>query len=112
MPRNDRSDSLSVREEQDPRRTMKGMQQETELELGRSEAGDTGGVEHQSRADREGISRDDRPEEQATRRRIQVDREQTASSLSLPGGGGDTATSSAERTRGAGPRIKDEGEED
>ncbi len=64
MPRNDRSDSLSVREEQDPRRTMKGMQQETERELGRSEANDTGGVEHQSREDREGIARGERPIEQ------------------------------------------------
>ncbi len=105
MPRNDRSDSLSVRAEEDPRRTMKGMQQEVELELGSSEAGDTGGVEHQSRADREGVGREERPEEQATRRRTEVDHEQTAP-RELRGAAGDAATSSAERTRGQGPRIK------
>ncbi len=76
MPRNDRSDSLSVRGDDDPRRTMKGMEQETELELGSSEAGDTGGVEHQSRADRAGIGRERRPEEQATAHRTEVDREE------------------------------------
>ena len=54
MPRNDRSDSLSVREEEDPRGLMKGMQQEVERELGRSEGTDSSGVEHQSRAEREG----------------------------------------------------------
>ena len=68
MPRNDRSDSLSIRGQDDPRRPLRAMQQETERELGWSEAGDTGGVEHQSPADREGTARDGRPEERATAR--------------------------------------------
>ncbi len=107
MPRNDRSDSLSVRGEDDPRRIMKGMQQEVELELGSSEAGDTGGVEHQSAEDRGGVSRQRRPVEQATRDR-------TAASEGEPqaprraGSEGDTATSSAERTRGPGPRPQED----
>ncbi|GEJ59130.1 hypothetical protein [Anaeromyxobacter diazotrophicus] len=46
MPRNDRSDALSVRGEDDPRNPLKALEQETELELGRSEANDTGGAEH------------------------------------------------------------------
>ncbi len=54
MPRNDRSDSLSVRGEDDPRRPVKTLEQEAEREPGWSEARDTGGVEHQSRGDREG----------------------------------------------------------
>jgi hypothetical protein len=33
MPRNDRSDSLSVRSDDDPRRPMRGMQNEVEQEL-------------------------------------------------------------------------------
>ncbi|HET9596431.1 MAG TPA: hypothetical protein VFP65_12655 [Anaeromyxobacteraceae bacterium] len=49
MPRNDRSDSLSVRGRDDPRQPLRKLEQEAELELGRSEAGDTGGVEHRSR---------------------------------------------------------------
>ncbi len=49
MPRNDRSDSLSVRGQDDPRQPLRKLEQEAELELGRSEAGDTGGVEHRSR---------------------------------------------------------------
>lgn len=56
MPRNDRSDSLSVREQDDPRRLMKGMQQETELELGRAEATQSGGAEHQGAAERRGTA--------------------------------------------------------
>lgn len=68
MPRNDRSDSLSVRAQDDPRRVMKGMQQEVERELGASEGTDTGGVEHQDRRDREGILPDRRPTEQPIRR--------------------------------------------
>lgn len=56
MPRNDRSDSLSVRGEDDPRRPVKALAQETELELGWSETRDSGGVEHQSQEDREGRS--------------------------------------------------------
>ncbi len=51
MPRNDLSDSLSVRGEDDPRRPVKALEQETELELGSSEAKDTGGVEHRSERD-------------------------------------------------------------
>lgn len=54
MPRNDASDSKSVRSPDDPRRSLKALQQETEREFGASEAHDTGGVEHQSRSDREG----------------------------------------------------------
>jgi hypothetical protein len=54
MPRNDRSDSLSVRGGDDPRRPMKALEQETEMELARSEARDSGGVEHQTREEREG----------------------------------------------------------
>jgi hypothetical protein len=54
MPRNDRSDSLSVRSDDDPRRPLKAMQQEAELEFGWSETHDTGGVEHQSSAERDG----------------------------------------------------------
>ncbi len=65
MPRNDRSDSLSVRGDDDPRRVMKGMQQEAEVELGWSEARDTGGVEHQGPADRAGVDRERRPEDSA-----------------------------------------------
>jgi hypothetical protein len=61
MPRNDRSDSLSVRGEDDPRNPLKAMQQETELELGWSESHDTGGVEHQSAAEREGAGAEERP---------------------------------------------------
>jgi hypothetical protein len=53
MPRNDRSDSLSVRGDDDPRRELKKMEQEAELELGASEARNTGGVEHQTREERE-----------------------------------------------------------
>ena len=66
MPRNDRSDSLSVRAEDDPddtRRIMKAMQQETEQQLGRSEANDTGGVEHQGPGEHGG--RQPGPREQA-----------------------------------------------
>ncbi len=51
MPRNDLSDSLSVRGEDDPRRPVKALEQETELELGSSEAKDTGGAEHRSERD-------------------------------------------------------------
>ncbi len=67
MPRNDASDSKSVRSPDDPRRSVKALQQETELALGASEAHDTGGVEHQSREDREGIPAARRPVEAATR---------------------------------------------
>ncbi len=74
MPRNDRSDSLSVRGDDDPRRTLKGMQQEVELELGSSEASDTGGVEHQDPAAREGLSRGERPEERAIQRTAEDER--------------------------------------
>ncbi len=56
MPRNDRSDSLSVRSDDDPRRQLKALEQETELELGASEARDTGGVEHQSPAEHDDAS--------------------------------------------------------
>lgn len=51
MPRNDVSDSKTVRAPDDPRTPLKALQQETELELGRAEAGDTGGVEHQPPAE-------------------------------------------------------------
>jgi BON domain len=51
MPRNDVSDSKTVRAPDDPRTPLKALQQETELELGRAEAGDTGGVEHQTPAE-------------------------------------------------------------
>jgi hypothetical protein len=61
MPRNDRSDSLSVRGDDDPRNPWKAMQQETELELGWSESHDTGGVEHRSAAEREGAGAEERP---------------------------------------------------
>ncbi len=106
MPRNDRSDSLSVRGEDDPRRPLKGMQQETELELGQAEAGQTGGVEHQSLGDREGIDRRERPVEEATRQVTAASEGQHP--LPRRGSpGGETATSSAERERGEGPRIKD-----
>jgi hypothetical protein len=54
MPRNDRSDSLSVRGEDDPRRPLKALEQETERELGWAEAHDTGGVEHQAQRERDG----------------------------------------------------------
>lgn len=108
MPRNDQSDSLSVRGADDPRRIMKGMQQETELELGSSEARDTGGVEHQSAEDRAGIGRERRPVEQATRRMAEVDRDQAAA-RDAPGRSkaiGDAAASGPERERGQGPRTK------
>lgn len=58
MPRNDQSDSLSVRGEDDPRRPVKALQQEAERELGWSETHDTGGVEHQTSQDREGHAPD------------------------------------------------------
>ncbi|HEX8908317.1 MAG TPA: BON domain-containing protein [Anaeromyxobacteraceae bacterium] len=45
------SDSKTVRAPDDPRTPLKALQQETELELGRAEAGDTGGVEHQTPAE-------------------------------------------------------------
>jgi hypothetical protein len=54
MPRNDRSDSLSVRGDDDPRRPLKAMQQEAELEFGWSQSHDSGGVEHQGQDDRAG----------------------------------------------------------
>jgi hypothetical protein len=54
MPRNDRSDSLSVRGQDDPRRPVKALAQDAERELGWSQAHDTGGVEHQSPDEREG----------------------------------------------------------
>ena len=63
MPRNDRSDSLSVRGEDDPRRPLKALQQEAERELGWSQAHDTGGVEHQSQGDRDGRAPERRPDE-------------------------------------------------
>ena len=54
MPRNDRSDSLSVRGGDDPRRPVKALNQEAELEHAWSQAHDTGGVEHQGEKDRRG----------------------------------------------------------
>ncbi len=61
MPRNDRSDSLSIRGEDDPRRPLKALEQEAELELGSEEAHQTGGPEHMSDLDREGVPRERRP---------------------------------------------------
>ena len=55
MSRNDRSDSLSVRQDDDPRRDLKALQQEAEQELLRAEATRSGGVDHQSERDRAGV---------------------------------------------------------
>lgn len=61
MPRNDISDSLSVRQDDDPRKPLKALQEEAEQELLEAERTDTGGVEHQSARDRAGRSGDDQP---------------------------------------------------
>lgn len=99
MPRNDRSDSLSVRADDDPRNPLKALEQETELELGRSEANDTGGVEHQSSADRGGAAHDEAADAR---------RGAKGASGSSPGerrGGG--AEASPEPARGAIPRREE-----
>jgi hypothetical protein len=54
MPDDNRSDLYSVPGGGDPRRPVRALQQEAEAELAQSEAHDTGGVEHQTRDDREG----------------------------------------------------------
>jgi hypothetical protein len=61
MPRNDRSDALSVRGDDDPRKPVKALEQEAEIELGRSQATDSGGVEHQGPAEHEPTRRNAAP---------------------------------------------------
>lgn len=56
MPRNDISDSLSIRSDDDPRKPLERLQQETEQELITAERRASGGVEHQSREEREGVA--------------------------------------------------------
>jgi hypothetical protein len=53
MPRNDRSDSLSVRSPDDPRTPLRRMQEEVERELRDHEAEQTGGPAHRSARERE-----------------------------------------------------------
>ncbi len=52
------------RDSNDPRDAMRGMRKEIEAELERAEAEQTGGQEHASRADREGLPAERRVEEQ------------------------------------------------
>jgi hypothetical protein len=96
MPRNDRS--LSVRAPDDPRKLLRALEQEAERERGRSEASDTGGVEHQSRADREGAARGRGPAERATAHATSETEGQHPRGRDEGG--------SAKRTGDAGPRVK------
>lgn len=75
------------RDSHDSRKLMRGMQSEVEAEFESDEMGDTGGVEHQSRLDREGVPAERRPVEVATRGITEVTREQDDSDvLRVPAG--------------------------
>jgi hypothetical protein len=99
MPRNDISDSLSVRHEDDPRKPVEALQQETEQELISAERRQTGGVEHQSAADLEGVPAARREEEgiagdaeRATRQQRAADADQQVPRGEPSTGGGGNMT--------------------
>ncbi|HEX9309098.1 MAG TPA: hypothetical protein VF894_16510 [Anaeromyxobacter sp.] len=91
------------RDANDPRDLLRALRKEARAEFDRSEGSDTGGQEHASRADREGIPPEHRPVEAAAEDRDRASREQTdAGTLRMPRG--DAATSGGgNRTRGPTP---------
>jgi hypothetical protein len=74
MPRNDTSDSLSVRAADDPRRPLKALAQEAEKELLQVESTRSGGSDHRA-PDEEDAERRAR-EEETDEERARVTREQ------------------------------------
>ena len=97
MPRNDRSDSLSVRGDDDPRNPMKAMEQESEMELLQVERDHRGGPAHATQEDRDGLPSDRRGDEEAEYARAvrrATDEQQREPDLQVPrgspstGGGG------------------------
>ena len=91
------------RDEKDPRDAMRGLRKEAREEFEAEEAADTGGQEHASRADREGIPAEHRPREVAAAGPDRATREQSdAGALRVPRG--DAATGpGGEASRGPGP---------
>jgi hypothetical protein len=61
------ADRDSSRDANDPRDEMRRMNRQSLEELAEHEAEQSGGVEHQSRADRDGVPPQKRPVEEATR---------------------------------------------
>ncbi len=72
------------RDANDPRDAMRGMRKEARAEFEREEAGDTGGQEHATGADREGAPAARRPEEQAAEPARQADASSDAGALRVP----------------------------
>ena len=75
------------RDSNDPRDAMRALRKEARAEFDRSEQSDTGGQEHASRADREGIPAKHRPLEAAAQDCDRATRQQTdAGALRKPRG--------------------------
>lgn len=74
------------RDANDPRDAMREMRKEARAEFEREEAGDTGGQEHASRADREGTPAERRPEEQAAEPARKPHASMDPEALRAPGG--------------------------
>ncbi len=94
----------------DPRDVTRGMRKEVRAEFEAAEANDTGGQEHASRDDREGIPAGHRPREVAASGPDRATREQSdADALRVPRG--DAGTGGGNAAGGRGPRGPGEPEE-
>ncbi len=88
------------RDANDPRDLLRAMNKEARAEFEDEEMGDTGGQEHASRADREGVPHGRRPDEAATEGSTRATREQDRTGpMRVPHG--DVVTGAAEREVGA-----------
>jgi hypothetical protein len=94
------------RDSNDPRDLMRGMRKEARSEFDATEASDTGGQEHATRDDREGVAAGRRTGEKDARRADRASRDQSAAAQRVPrgdaatGGGGNAARSETAPAKG------------